>query len=147
MYKGRSRQGSKLRRRVLRAIYFLLPAHISCEDYCWLSVNRLLHLNLSLACACEGLYHRTMMYLLLSFLVLPFAVLGNPVSSVLPAISPVLSATPTSPEGNSSISGYVNNSTTVNGTKETPVGEDYCPIPSGPHVIPIDIGFAPFTVS
>ena len=147
MYKGRSRQGSKLRRRVLRAIYFLLPAHISCEDHCWLFVNRLLHLNSSLACACEGLYHSTMMYLLLFFLFIPFAVLGTPVSPVLPAVSPVPSATPTSPEGNSSISGYVNNSTNVNGTEETPVGEEYCPSPRGPHVIPIDIGFAPFTVS
>lgn len=87
------------------------------------------------------------MYLLLSFLFLPFAVIGTPVSPVLPAVSPALSATPTSPEGNSSIPGYVNNSTTVNGTEETPVGEEYCPVPSGPHVIPIDLGFAPFTVS
>lgn len=88
-----------------------------------------------------------MMYLLLSFLFLPFAVLGTPVSPGLPAASPTLLATPTSPEGSSSISGYVNNSTTVNGTEVTPDGEDYCPAASGPHIIPIDLGFAPFTVS
>ena len=84
------------------------------------------------------------MYLLLSFLFLPFAVLGTPVSPGLPAASPTLLAPPTSPEGNSSISGYVNNTTTVNGT---PIGEDYCPAASGPHIIAIDLGFAPFTVS
>ena len=87
------------------------------------------------------------MYLLLSFLFLPFAVLGTPVSPDLPAASPSLLATPTSPEGNSSTSGNVYNGTTVNGTEGTSEGEEYCPVLRGPHIEQIDLGFAPFTVS
>ena len=88
-----------------------------------------------------------MMYLLLSFLFLPFAVLGTPVSPGLPAASPSLLATPTSPEVNSSISGNVYNGATVDGTEATSDGEEYCPIMRGPHIEQIDLGFAPFTVS
>lgn len=87
------------------------------------------------------------MYLLLSFLFFPFAVLGTPVSPGPPAASPTLLTTPTSPQGNSSMPGYVNNGTTVDGTEGNPEGEEYCPVMRGPHIEQIDIGFTPFTVS
>lgn len=85
---------------------------------------------------------------LLCFLLLPFAVLGTPVSSGLTAASTAPLANLTSPAGDSSIPGLFNTGTTVNGTDETPNPEEWCPAkPAGHHVDIIDVGFQPFTVS
>ncbi len=129
---------------MLRAIYIRLPIPRSYEDYCCTSARRLL-LLLPFICLClQILYNSAMKYLLLSFLFLPFAVLGTPVSS---AASSALLAAPTSSVGNSSIPGLVGNGTTLNGTQETPKEEEYCPAPTpGHHIEIIDLGFRPFTV-
>jgi len=89
-----------------------------------------------------------MKYLLPSFLLLPFAVLGTPVSSGLPAASAAPSANLTSSAGNFSIPGLIDTGTTVNGTDAAPNPEEWCPVPPpGAHVDIIDVGFRPFTVT